>query len=183
MTTYKIIIVGNANVGKTSLLNRYIDDNFTTHVPSTIGIEFIHKEMGDETKLSIWDTAGQERFQSIGSALYRNADAIIFVYDVSDIDSYHSLEYWYRQYLTYGDRDSIKILVGNKSDLAVIVHPDKAMAWARERNMFYETACPKNGLGCVKVFATIVSQLNKLPKVKAEKLRIKRMPKSDRCCY
>lgn len=183
MTTYKIVIVGNSNAGKTSLMNRYINDKFTSHVPSTIGIDFTHKELGDETKLTIWDTAGQERFQSLGSALYRNTDAIIFVYDVSNIESYNALEQWYRQYRTYGDGNTIKLLVGNKSDLTVIVHPNKARAWARDRDMFYETACPKNGLGCVKVFSTIVSQLNKLPKVQAEKLRIKRMPKSDRCCY
>ena len=68
MTTYKIVIVGNSNTGKTSLMNRYINDKFTSHVPSTIGIDFTHKELGDETKLTIWDTAGQERFQSIGLA-------------------------------------------------------------------------------------------------------------------
>lgn len=183
MTTYKIVIVGNANTGKTSLLNRYINDEFTNYLPATIGIEFVHKDVGDETKLSIWDTAGQERFQSIGGALYRNADAIIFVYDVSDNESFTALEHWHRQCMTYGDRNAVKVLVGNKTDLCVIVHPDTAVAWARDRDMVYETACPKDGTGCVKVFATVVSQLNKLPKVQAEKIRIRQQPKLDRCCY
>ena len=74
----------------------------------------------------IWDTAGQERFQSVGSALFRGADVMMFVYDVSNVDSFNGLENWYRQYLTYGDQNAIKILIGNKIDLEHVVRSEDA---------------------------------------------------------
>ena len=82
-TTYKLVIIGNANTGKTSLVNRYTANKFTDQMRSTIGVEFTHKELGDETNLSIWDTAGQERFRSVTGAFYRGADVVMFVYDVT----------------------------------------------------------------------------------------------------
>jgi len=183
MTAYKIVIVGHSNVGKTSLLNRYINDEFTNYLPPTIGIEFTHKEMDDETKLVIWDTAGQERFDSLSSTLYRDADAILFVYDVSNMESFNALGHWYRQGRLYCNRDTVQVLVGNKTDLKTVVDPDMAVSWARERSMVYETACPQDGTGCVKVFSTVVSQLNRLPRVSQEKIRLTQLPTTDRCCY
>tara|TARA_B110000093_G_C12807444_1_gene341415 strand:- start:112 stop:663 length:552 start_codon:yes stop_codon:yes gene_type:complete len=183
MATYKIVIVGNANTGKTSLLNRYINDEFTNYLPPTIGIEFTHKDSGDETKLVIWDTAGQERFNSITSTLYRDADAILYVYDVSNPESFTALAQWHRQGLTHCNRDAVQVLVGNKIDLSTVVDSDVAKSWARERSMFYETACPKDGTGCVLVFSTIVSQLNRLPRVREAKIRVMELPTTDRCCY
>ena len=183
MTTYKIVIVGNTNTGKTSLVNRYINDEFTNYLPPTIGIEFIHKETNDKTTLIIWDTAGQERFDSLSSTLYRDADAVLFVYDVSNVESFNALGHWYRQARSYCNREVVQVLVGNKTDLKHMVDKDIAVSWARERFMVYETACPKDGNGCFQVFSTVVSQLNRLPRVQAEKIRLIQLPKTDRCCY
>lgn len=183
MTAYKLVVVGNANCGKTSLINRYISDTFSSQMSCTIGIEFVHKELNDETRLVIWDTAGQERFQSVGSALFRGADVVMFVYDVSIIDSFNGLENWYRQYLTHGDQNAIKILIGNKIDLEHIVKSEDAKSWAVGHDMVYEEASAKSSKGVRAAFSTVISQLNKLPRVQKEKLKIKRMPKSDRCCF
>ena len=68
---YKVIIVGNSGTGKTCILNRYVHSRFADNVPTTIGIEFVHKEYDDKTNLVLWDTAGQERFKSVTSSLYR----------------------------------------------------------------------------------------------------------------
>lgn len=182
-TTYKLIVIGNSNTGKSSLINRYINDKFSTDIHSTIGIEFTHKDMDDQTKLSIWDSAGQERFQSVGSALYNNADVVMFVYDVTNMQSFHGLEHWYRQYITYGQKDAIKIIVGNKIDLNAKVSDEMAKSWAVKRNMMFETASAKSSDGVHKAFATVISQLNKLPRVQKEKIELKLKPKSDRCCY
>ncbi len=183
MTTYKLVVVGNANSGKTSLINRYISDTFSSQMSCTIGIEFDHKELNDETRLVIWDTAGQERFQSVGSALFRGADVMMFVYDVSNVDSFNGLENWYRQYLTYGDQNAIKILIGNKIDLEHVVRSEDAKSWAVGHDMVYEEASAKNSKGVHAAFSTVISQLNKLPRVQKEKLKIKQMPKTDRCCF
>lgn len=183
MSVYKLVIIGNADTGKTSLVNRYVDDRFTNKVQSTIGVEFTHKELGDETKLSIWDTAGQERFRSITSSLYRGADALMFVYDVTSVESFLALDHWWREYLTYGEQNCIKVLVGNKIDLDEIVSSTRAKAFAVEKGMVYATASAKSSAGVHEAFATVVSQLNKLPKVQKEKIKLRNEPKSDRCCY
>jgi len=183
MHAYKILVVGNANSGKTSLINRYISDKFSNEMVSTIGIEFVHKELDDETRLVIWDTAGQERFQSFGNAFFREADVVMFVYDVSNVDSFNSLENWYRQYLTYGNKKAIKILIGNKIDLEFTISSEKAKSWAVQHDMVYEIASAKSNKGVQAAFSTVISQLNKLPRVQKEKLKIKQMPKSDRCCF
>lgn len=183
MTTYKVVIVGNANTGKTSLLNRYVNDNFTDRLPSTIGVEFTHKELGDETNLSIWDTAGQERFQSITSTLYRGADAVLFVYDVTNIESFFGIERWYRDYLAFGDANTVKVLVGNKTDLKSTVRREEAMAWAAQKGMCYETVSAKDNHQVHKTFSTVVKLLNRLPRVQKEKIKLQQRPKTDRCCY
>ena len=182
-TTYKLVIIGDANTGKTSLVNRYTANKFTDQMRSTIGVEFTHKELGDETNLSIWDTAGQERFRSVTGAFYRGANVVMFVYDVTSEESFLSLESWWREYLTYGERDCIKILVGNKIDLEAVVSSERAKAFAVSHDMVYATASAKNSAGVHEAFSTVVSQLNRLPKVRKEKIKLKNAPKSDRCCY
>ena len=183
MTTYKLVIIGDADTGKTSLVNRYVDNRFSNRVQSTIGIEFTHKELEDVTHLSIWDTAGQERFRSITTSLYRGADAIMFVYDVTSDKSFTALEHWWREYIAYGERDCIKVLVGNKVDLGETVSSERAKAFAVQKGMVYATASAKSSAGVHEAFATVVSQLNKLPKVQKDKIEFRNKPKSDRCCY
>lgn len=183
MSIYKLVIIGNADTGKTSLINRYVDNRFSNRVQSTIGIEFTHKELEDVTHLYIWDTAGQERFRSITASLYRGADAMMFVYDVTSDESFTALEHWWREYLTYGERDCIKVLVGNKIDLGETVSSERAKAFAVQKGMVYATASAKSSAGVHEAFATVVSQLNNLPKVQKDKIEFRNKPKSDRCCY
>ena len=83
METYKVVIVGNAGTGKTSMLNQYIFGKFTLSVPCTIGVEFTHKELNDETKVVFWDTAGQESFRSITRSYYRGSIAALLCYDIT----------------------------------------------------------------------------------------------------
>ena len=81
----KVIILGDSGVGKTSLMNQYVNKKFTSQYKATIGADFLTKELMIEDKLvtmQIWDTAGQERFQSLGMAFYRGADACVLVYDI-----------------------------------------------------------------------------------------------------
>jgi len=183
MSTYKVVIVGNANTGKTSLLNRYVNDTFTDRLPSTIGVEFTHKELEDETKLSIWDTAGQERFQSITSTLFRGADAVLFVYDVTNRESFLSIEKWYRDYLSFSGANTVAILVGNKTDLKSLVKREEAMAWAAKKGMCYETVSAKDNQRVHQTFSTVVKLLNRQPRVQKEKIKLQQMPTTDRCCY
>ena len=178
MTTYKLILVGNSNTGKTSIINRYINDKFTNKLPPTIGME-----LEDFTKLTIWDTAGQERFQAMTSSLYRGAHIIMFVYDVTNMDSFSGLEKWFRDYKSFGEIDAVKLLIGNKTDLNPIVPTETAKAWAASREMCYETVSAKESAGIQNAFSVAIKQLNRIPAVHKEKLKIINKPKSDRCCY
>jgi small GTP-binding protein len=181
---YKVVIVGDSAAGKTSILNRYVYEKFCTSVPTTLGVDFTHKEVSDDTDLVLWDTAGQERFQSITSSLYRGAHAVMFVYDVSSPDSFYNLEKWYREYRSFGNtRESVAMLVGNKADLERKVSLEEAKAWAAVKNMCYEEVSAKNNQHVKRAFSILVNRLNNLPFVRKQKFDFKNKPKSDRCCY
>jgi len=98
----KVIILGDSGVGKTSLMNQYVNKKFSKQYKATIGADFLTKEVMIDDKLvtmQIWDTAGQERFQSLGVAFYRGADSCVLVYDITDKKSFDSLSGWQEEFL------------------------------------------------------------------------------------
>ena len=98
----KVIILGDSGVGKTSLLNRYVNNKFDNRYQATIGADFRTKETeveGTLVTLQIWDTAGQERYQSLGSAFYRGADACLLVFDLSSQESFRNLTAWHHEFM------------------------------------------------------------------------------------
>jgi len=120
----KVIILGDSGVGKTSLMNQYVNNKFSSQYKATIGADFLTKEVMVDDKLvtmQIWDTAGQERFQSLGVAFYRGADACVLVYDVSNKKSFDSLAGWKDEFLQQcapQDPDKFPfVILGNKCDL------------------------------------------------------------------
>merc|ERR1711920_530379 len=120
----KVIILGDSGVGKTSLMNQYVNRKFTNQYKATIGADFLTKEvMIDDTvvTMQIWDTAGQERFQSLGVAFYRGADCCALVYDLTAPKSFDSLDSWRDEFLAQaGPRDPDNfpfVCIGNKADL------------------------------------------------------------------
>merc|ERR1712072_69009 len=102
----KVIILGDSSVGKTSLMNQYVNRKFDNQYKATIGADFLTKEVsvdhnGDQrlVTMQIWDTAGQERFQSLGVAFYRGADACVLVYDLTAKKSFENLDTWRDEFL------------------------------------------------------------------------------------
>ena len=181
---FKVVIIGNSCTGKTSLLNRYAYGKFDDHVPTTIGVEFTHKDVKGDTKLVLWDTAGQERYQSITSTLYNRAHAIMFVYDVSNMQSFEALHRWWREYISFGDPStSVAILVGNKTDLERQVPVEMATHWAAQHGMLYEEVSAYSNQGVQSAFAALVQSMQRLPEVKKAQELEEKTPKSDRCCY
>ena len=117
--TFKILVLGDSNVGKTSLLLSYVDNFFPESHIATIGVEYKLKSItvkNIDVKLQLWDTSGQERFRSITSNFLRNADGIIFVYDITNKKSFDGLKSWIRDAENVGGGFE-KIIIGNKSDL------------------------------------------------------------------
>merc|ERR1712194_943693 len=98
----KVIILGDSGVGKTSLMNQYVNKKFTNQYKATIGADFLTKELVIDDKyvtMQIWDTAGQERFQSLGVAFYRGADRCVLVHDLTNPKSFDNLEGWRDEFL------------------------------------------------------------------------------------
>ncbi|RCN40160.1 Ras family protein [Ancylostoma caninum] len=150
--TFKVIILGDAGVGKTCLSFRFCCGRFPEHTEATIGVDFrerncvIEKEL---LKVQLWDTAGQERYRhSIVGHYYRNVNAVVFVYDVTCPSSFASLRSWINECEKNGlsaDSDIPRILIGNKCDLkstnAQRVDTDAAQMFADRNNMaLFETS-------------------------------------------
>ena len=98
----KVIILGDSGVGKTSLMNQYVNKKFSNQYKATIGADFLTKEVMVDDRLvtmQIWDTAGQERFQSLGVAFYRGADCCVLTYDVTAPNTFKSLDSWRDEFL------------------------------------------------------------------------------------
>ncbi|EPT25054.1 GTPase RAB7 [Toxoplasma gondii ME49] len=119
----KVIILGDSGVGKTSLMNQYVNKKFSNQYKATIGADFLTKDVvidDKEVTVQIWDTAGQERFQSLGVAFYRGADCCVLVFDVTNPKSFESLQSWKEEFLIQSspsDPDSFPfVVVGNKVD-------------------------------------------------------------------
>lgn len=120
----EIVCNVTCSVGKTSLMERYIEHRFSHQYKATIGADFLTKDVVIDdapVNLQIWDTAGQERYQSLGSAFYRGADACVLVYDMTDMRSFDALDSWRDEFLISAaprDPDSFPFVVmGNKVDV------------------------------------------------------------------
>lgn len=120
----KIIILGESGVGKTAILNKYVNGKFIEEHKATIGADFMTKDILNDEKnnitLQMWDTAGQERFQSLGFSFYRGADACILVYDITNEQSFMKIEEWRSTFISQIGIDNPHLfpflLLGNKMD-------------------------------------------------------------------
>jgi len=156
-------------VGKTSLLNQYIDKRFSNQYKATIGAEFSTKEVMIDDKvvtLQIWDTAGQERFQSLGVAFYRGADACVLCYDIGDSKSFENLESWMDEFLVHAAPRNAEafpfVVLGNKADLAAErrqVSQTKAKQWCGTKGdvPLFETSA-KDGANVEQAFQAIAKR-------------------------
>ncbi|CAJ0824488.1 14313_t:CDS:10 [Entrophospora sp. SA101] len=157
--TLKILLVGNSNVGKSSLLLRFTDDTFLPHeeVSATIGVDFkVHEMVVDEKKykLTIW-----ERFRTLTSSYYRGAQGIIFVYDVSIRETFDQLDNWFNELNTYCSNKNIaKIIIGNKIDKGTerAISRKEGEAYARKLQTLYTECSAKTKYGVEEAFAELV---------------------------
>ena len=120
---FKLVVLGDSGVGKTTLIHRYVDNEFRADFKATIGADFNSKTIrvdGQDVDLQIWDTAGEERFHSVGAAFYRGTDGCILVYDVTQRESFNRLKGWENDLFRKSgiDAQDFPIVVfGNKADL------------------------------------------------------------------
>ncbi|EGD78334.1 Rab7 GTPase [Salpingoeca rosetta] len=161
----KVIILGDSGVGKTSLMNQYVNRKFSNQYKATIGADFLTKEVTVDDRLvtmQIWDTAGQERFQSLGVAFYRGADCCVLVFDVTVPRSFESLEAWRDEFLIQASpRDPEHfpfVVLGNKVDLKDnrAITENRAKSWCDEKgNIPYFETSAKEATKVETAFLTI----------------------------
>ncbi|XP_067416539.1 ras-related protein Rab-3D [Emydura macquarii macquarii] len=158
---FKLLIIGNSSVGKTSFLFRYADDSFTSAFVSTVGIDFKVKTVyrnEKRVKLQIWDTAGQERYRTITTAYYRGAMGFLLMYDIANQESFNAVQDWATQIKTYSWDNAQVILVGNKCDLEDdrVVATEDGKRLADELGFEFFEASAKDNINVKQVFERLV---------------------------
>ena len=143
-TLYKIILIGDSNVGKTNIISRYCNNSFNYNSRYTIGIDFSTKLIQIEdkiVKIQIWDTAGQEKYRAIMPSYYRNCSGILIIFDITNEQSFDNVSKWYDEVLKNcgTDKDYKTMLIGNKSDLndKRIISYSTARTFANKNRMLY----------------------------------------------
>ena len=147
---FKILIIGDAGVGKSNLLLRYVKNEFASDMRSTVGVEFGTKMLkidNYDIKAQIWDTAGQERYRAITSAYYKGAKGVLIVYDITKKNTFENVDKWLNDFKMKSDDDAAIVIVGNKSDLINEreVSIEEATLKAQVNHLaFFETSAKEN---------------------------------------
>ena len=152
---FSVCLIGDANVGKTSLLTRYCDNVFKEKYSNTIGVDFriVSLKLKDtKVKLHLWDTAGQERFRSIAVNYFRNVHGFFFVFDLSNRESFEHIFNWVELAKTYNKHKMMNFLVGNKSDLERQVSEKETLEFAENNNFIYFETSAKTNQNVEKAF-------------------------------
>ena len=193
---YKIVLVGDAAVGKTHLLNRYIKGTLPKSNAPTIGVEFATRTVtlanGGKVKAQIWDTAGQERYRAITSTHYRRALGALLIYDVTKERSFENITQWMVDLKQSAEPDLVIMLVGNKVDLVKNnpsmrkVSREEAIRFAQANGLLFEETSAVSALNVVDVFEKLLQEIyEKKTQERPNKgthLVSKKQDENDKCC-
>ena len=161
---FKIVLIGDTSVGKSCLLTRFADDQFTDNYVTTIGVDFRFKTMivmDKIIKVQVWDTAGEERYRSITNAYYRGAEGILIVFDLTNEESFKSIENWIKEVTVFTGKDVIIICLGNKSDLKKEISKNTIDEFKKRTNLEIFNVSAKTGEGVEEAFKHIIELLIK----------------------
>ena len=164
----KVLLLGDAGVGKTCVLQRFADGTFVSSTRATVGMDLKRTTIdldgtGEKVTLQIWDTAGQERFRTITSSYYRGAHGIIVVYDTTDSETFEHVKTWLHEIDRYASENVNKLLVGNKSDLTSKrqVETESAKEFAESVNIPFLETSAKNATNVEDAFMTMAGEIKK----------------------
>ncbi|XP_070580102.1 ras-related protein Rab-37-like isoform X3 [Ptychodera flava] len=157
----KVMLIGDSGVGKTCLLVRFKDGAFLSgSFISTVGIDFRNKVVnvdGSKVKLQIWDTAGQERFRSVTHAYYRDAHALLLLYDVTNRQSFDNIRAWLSEINEYANQDVVIMLLGNKADMSSdrVVRREEGEKLAKDHGVAFMETSAKTGMNVELAFMAV----------------------------
>ena len=187
---YKILILGDTQVGKSCFLTRYADNSFQDEYLSTIGMDYKIKnyqaEDGSTIKLYIWDTAGQDRFRSITRNYYKGADGIILIYDITKKDTFENVRNWINNIKDEAPDRVVLILVGNKVDDEGnrVVPKSEGEEIAKEFNLPFFECSAKSDINVTPVFDTLIKKIIEVNPKNKEGQKLNQNKKGDKkkCC-
>eukprot|EP00992_Anisonema_acinus_P011537 TRINITY_DN7496_c0_g1_i1.p1 TRINITY_DN7496_c0_g1~~TRINITY_DN7496_c0_g1_i1.p1 ORF type:complete len:201 (+),score=36.94 TRINITY_DN7496_c0_g1_i1:52-654(+) len=192
---FKLVLLGEAGVGKSSIVLRLIKDEYVEFQHSTVGASFFrHSVPLDELTVNfdIWDTAGQERYKSLASMYYRGAAAALVVFDITSVESFDRAKYWVKELLINSNESIVIALTGNKCDLVDQrkVSLEESQGYAEDNGLLYLETSAKAGINVHEVFTEIARKLsrnlaNSSAQAQAPPNRVnlnERSKSSRRCC-
>eukprot|EP00735_Rhodelphis_limneticus_P009006 TRINITY_DN2465_c0_g1::TRINITY_DN2465_c0_g1_i2::g.8794::m.8794 TRINITY_DN2465_c0_g1::TRINITY_DN2465_c0_g1_i2::g.8794 ORF type:complete len:193 (-),score=36.78,sp/Q5ZHW4/RAB5B_CHICK/65.33/2e-85,Ras/PF00071.17/7.1e-59,Miro/PF08477.8/1.9e-19,Arf/PF00025.16/2.6e-15,Gtr1_RagA/PF04670.7/0.00042,GTP_EFTU/PF00009.22/0.0017,MMR_HSR1/PF01926.18/0.03,DUF2624/PF11116.3/0.14,DUF258/PF03193.11/0.23,DUF258/PF03193.11/2e+03,KaiC/PF06745.8/3.4,KaiC/PF06745.8/47,AAA_16/PF13191.1/0.73 TRINITY_DN2465_c0_g1_i2:1015- len=162
----KLVLLGDAGVGKSCLVVRFVKGEFFEFSEPTIGAAFLTQTVAlsdSIVKFEIWDTAGQERFRSLAPMYYRGAAAAIVVYDVTNAESLEGAKSWVKELQRQGSADIVIALAGNKADLSSKreVDQEEVAAYAEENGLIHMETSAKTAQNVNELFVAIARKLPK----------------------
>ena len=172
--TAKVMILGDSGVGKSSILAKYVHNTFQESYNATLGFDFITIDKiidGHPLRLQLWDTVGQERYRSLGALYYRGADACIFVFDLTNNDSFKNLDEWIKFFFSQLPEQKVDnfpvLLLGNKADITPhVISETEILNWSdKNKNIKYVEVSAKTGQGIEDSFSHIVNMADKVIKI------------------
>ena len=159
----KVVLLGDSGVGKTCIITRFISSSFDANMTSTNGASYCTKlvkyeQLGKNLLLDVWDTAGQEKYRSLTKFFYKDAAAVILVYDITREDSFENMKnYWYNQLLENCDKNVVLGVVGNKCDLfeEEKVSEADAREFSDKIGAIFELTSAQNNTGITEIFQEV----------------------------
>ena len=163
---YKVVLLGESGAGKSCIIEQFISGKFDDNTIATLTAQFYRKTFefpGDKNiTLDIWDTAGQEKFRALTRIFYKNAKAVILVYDITDNRSFDEIKnYWYEQVKQNCHSDVIIAIAANKCDLYEQrqVSDEEGEEFAESLGALFASTSAKNDSGITKLFEDIASRI------------------------
>ena len=159
----KVVLVGESGVGKTSIISQFIRHEFDPHRETSLSAQFVSKtvdfpDLGKSIKFDIWDTVGQEKYRSLAEIFFRDSKVIIFVYDITTINSFKELKnYWYQETKSKSSGNAILAVVANKIDLynEQKVSNNIGSKFAEEIHAIFQTTSALSDTGISTLFENI----------------------------
>ncbi|EDQ90337.1 uncharacterized protein MONBRDRAFT_35113 [Monosiga brevicollis MX1] len=169
VATFKVLIIGDSNCGKSSLLMAFTEGTFDESIGPTIGVDFKQKSLmldGNKVNLTLWDTAGQERFRTLTASYYRGAHAVILLYDVSRPETFEHIDMWLNEVNVYcPEKKIVKLLIANKIDLERRVSTEVGRDFARDKQMMFIECSAKTKAGVQQAFEELAQKVLDTPEL------------------
>ena len=188
---YKILLLGDSEVGKSCFLMRYSDNVFVENYISTIGLDYklkyVQLETGETIKVQLWDTAGQDRYRTIAKNYYKGSHGILLLYDVTKLSSFENIREWIKDIKEEVYEKAMIFLIGNKIDKTTErkITTEQGTKLAEEYNLPFFEASAKSGENVDEIFKFLYKKISEvyieIQKEKGEKLG-KSNKKKIRCC-